>query len=112
MASPPRYIVGIDLGTTNTVVAYADTKTQLAEGEAPAIQELEIEQLVSPGEVTGRPMLPSARYQPAEGQLKPEDRELPWRDPDDDGADELVFGQPQGGDGDGPWAGIWWTGRY
>ncbi|MBT9477094.1 MAG: hypothetical protein IV091_14700, partial [Polaromonas sp.] len=42
----PHYIVGIDLGTTHTVVAYARPgKTQ------QAIKLLQIEQLVAPGQV-------------------------------------------------------------
>ncbi len=55
-----RFIVGIDLGTTHTVVAYADTS-----GE-PSI--FEIPQLVSPTEVASRPLLPSLLYVPAPGE--------------------------------------------
>jgi hypothetical protein len=66
-----RYLVGIDLGTTHTVVAYADG----ADGE---IEIFEIDQLVAPGEVAARPLLPSMRYHPALGQLAEGDRELPW----------------------------------
>jgi hypothetical protein len=49
-----EYVVGIDLGTTNSVVAYAP-----AEGEIPEIQILPIPQLVSAGTVEDRPNLPS-----------------------------------------------------
>jgi molecular chaperone DnaK (HSP70) len=66
-----RYIVGIDLGTTDTVVAYAD----VAEAK-PRL--FEIEQLVVPGEVGRRPMLPSVRYHPARGELAEQDTVLPW----------------------------------
>jgi hypothetical protein len=66
-----RYIVGIDLGTTHTVVAYAD----IAEAKR---RLFEIEQLVAPGEVGGRPMLPSVRYHPAPGELAEQDTILPW----------------------------------
>ena len=38
----------------------------------------EVEQLVAPGEVEARPMLPSARYLPAESELAPGDLALPW----------------------------------
>ena len=48
-----HYIVGIDLGTTHTVVAYAPRKG--ARGGVPAVQLLEIEQLVAPGEVAAFP---------------------------------------------------------
>ena len=65
------YIVGIDLGTSNTVVAYA----------APGKQRVElfdIEQLVGPGQVAARPLLPSVRYHPAPGEISPGDLQLPW----------------------------------
>ncbi|MCA9602540.1 MAG: hsp70 family protein [Myxococcales bacterium] len=73
--SAPRYIVGIDLGTTNTVVAYADTAEAT---ELPAVHTLPIPSLVGPGEVAARELLPSARYHPAEGELPPGARTLPW----------------------------------
>ena len=62
-----HFIVGIDLGTTNTVVAYAERS---ADPDAlPAI--FEIEQLVALGEVAARSSLPSLRYHPAPGELDP-----------------------------------------
>lgn len=70
----PRYLVGIDLGTTHTVVAYAD----LAEGVHPSIEIFNIEQLTAPGEITARPLLPSVRYHPAAGELAMADTRLPW----------------------------------
>ncbi len=66
-----QYIVGIDLGTSNTAVAYA------APGK-PQVHLFEIEQLVGPGQVAARPLLPSVRYQPAAGELEPGDLQLPW----------------------------------
>ncbi|QYG06929.1 Hsp70 family protein [Janthinobacterium sp. PAMC25594] len=69
----PAFLVGIDLGTTNTVVAYA------AAGDAQAgINLFAIEQLVAPGEVGARPLLPSLRYHPAAGELAAGDLLLPW----------------------------------
>ncbi|MBL8259961.1 MAG: hsp70 family protein [Candidatus Competibacteraceae bacterium] len=70
----PRYLVGIDLGTTHTVVAYADLKA----AGAPAIRQFQVEQLVAPGAVAARPLLPSVRYHPAHGELAAEDSRLPW----------------------------------
>ena len=78
MAVASRYLVGIDLGTTHTVVAYADTKG-LKEGEAPPIQPFAVEQLVAPGEVAPRDVLPSVRYHPAPSELAPADLSLPWK---------------------------------
>ncbi|WP_034480039.1 Hsp70 family protein [Paraburkholderia sprentiae] len=66
-----RYSVGIDLGTSNTVLAYAQAGSQ-------QIRVFEIEQLVSPGEVAARPLLPSVRYQTADGELSAADLQLPW----------------------------------
>lgn len=66
-----RFVVGIDLGTTNTVVAYAEAGRN-------EIRLFEIEQLVAPGEVAARPLLPSARFHPASGQLPDHDLRLPW----------------------------------
>lgn len=75
MASP-RYLVGIDLGTTNTVVAYCEIEDDLH--NAP-IKLLEIDQLIGPGEVARKPLLPSFRYHPAEGQIDLADTTLPWQ---------------------------------
>ncbi|MCG8556599.1 MAG: hsp70 family protein [Proteobacteria bacterium] len=83
-----RFIVGIDLGTTHTVAAYADTDalagavsataTGPGANAGPAIEILAIPQLTAPGEVDHRPLLPSARYHHAEGEVKPADLTLPW----------------------------------
>ncbi|MEZ5510119.1 MAG: Hsp70 family protein [Gammaproteobacteria bacterium] len=75
-SNPSRYLIGIDLGTTHTVVAYAD----LQDGAGLAKPQLfEIEQLIAPGEVARRPLLPSFRYHPAPGELPDEQLVLPWR---------------------------------
>lgn len=66
-----RYLVGIDLGTSHTVVAYAAAGSD-------AVRLLEIPQLVGPGEVAARPLLPSVRYHPAVGELDPASLQLPW----------------------------------
>ncbi len=71
---PPRFIVGIDLGTTHTVVAYSDARKK----PHPELRLFEIEQLVAPGEVAARPLLPSVRYHPAPGELAEKDIALPW----------------------------------
>ncbi len=66
-----HYIVGIDLGTSNTVVAYVEAGSN-------DIRVFDIDQLVSLGEVAGRSLLPSARYHPAPGELSAGDLQLPW----------------------------------
>ena len=86
-AGKAAYLVGIDLGTTNTVVAYA------AAGDAQAgINLFAIEQLVAPGEVGARPLLPSLRYHPAAGELAAGDLPLPWPQQDVAGAQAAVLG--------------------
>ena len=88
-----RYSVGIDLGTSNTVLAYAQAGTQdVAPGGPPLIRVFEIEQLVSPGEVAARPLLPSVRYHAAQGELSAGDLQLPWSNADHAGGD--VTAQP------------------
>ncbi|MFW5925295.1 MAG: Hsp70 family protein [Myxococcota bacterium] len=91
MASPPRYIVGIDLGTTHTVVAYADAHTAGGGGAIPVIEPFDVDQLVAPGEVAPRPLLPSVRYHAAEGELPPDADALPW--PRNDEEDRPVVGE-------------------
>lgn len=67
------FFVGIDLGTTHTVVAYQSIK----QPQRPKI--FEIEQLVAPGEVAARPLLPCFRYHPSDGELALEHCILPWQ---------------------------------
>jgi molecular chaperone DnaK (HSP70) len=68
----PHYWVGIDLGTTHTVVAYSQ-----ADNTQHDIQIFQIEQLVAPGQVAARPLLPSVRYHPASGELSEADLAFP-----------------------------------
>ncbi|MCS0589567.1 Hsp70 family protein [Massilia norwichensis] len=85
-SAAPAWLVGIDLGTTNTVLAYA----------APGSQEVEtfaIEQLVAPGEVAPAPLLPSARYHPAPGELAAGALQLPWHTQDPTGVQDAVVGR-------------------
>lgn len=60
----PHYLVGIDLGTTHTVVAFSK-----ADKIQQDINIFQVEQLIAPGQVAARPLLPSVRYHPAEGEL-------------------------------------------
>lgn len=70
---PARFIVGIDLGTTNSAVAYVDTSESSWQ-----VRDLVIPQLVAPGQVESRETLPSFHYQPAAGEMTPESLRLPW----------------------------------
>lgn len=72
MSAKARHVVGIDLGTSHTVVAHAPL-----DGSAP-ITLLAIPQRTAAGEVNTHPMLPSVRYQAAVGELPADALALPW----------------------------------
>ena len=55
------------------MVAYADLRATPAD-----IRLFPIEQLIAPGAVAARPLLPSVRYHPAESELAALDAPLPW----------------------------------
>ncbi len=76
MPDAARYIVGIDLGTTNCVVAYVDTLA--ADGQAPRPQVFAIPQLIAAGAVEARPQLPSFLYLPASEEVAADTLRLPW----------------------------------
>jgi molecular chaperone DnaK (HSP70) len=71
---PARFLIGIDLGTTNSAVAYVDTKAA-----DPRVRVFEVPQLVAPGEVAPRRQLPSFVYLASEIDLAPHETALPWR---------------------------------
>src|SRR5690606_36103446 len=71
--SPSRYVVGLDLGTTNSAVTYVDT------AESPwQVRTFPVPQLVAPGQIEARETLPSFHYQPAADEFRPADLKLPW----------------------------------
>ena len=86
----PHYLVSIDLGTTNTVLAYCELG---APPGAEQIQLFDIEQLVAPGEVGTAALLPSLRYHPTEGELAQGDLQLPWAQADVAGVEQVVTGR-------------------
>src|SRR5260370_4690807 len=53
--------IGIDLGTTNSALAYIDP-AQAAEADAPSIQVLEVPQYIAQGRIESRRTLPSFLY--------------------------------------------------
>src|SRR5919201_4905646 len=71
-----RFLVGIDLGTINSALAYADLAR---EGDlAASLSVMPVPQLVAPGEVRERRLLPSSAYVAGEHELPPDARRLPW----------------------------------
>jgi molecular chaperone DnaK (HSP70) len=79
MNHPSRYLIGIDLGTTNSVVAYIDTSATPREG-SPEIRVFEVAQVVAPGEIRAAPSLPSFLYFPTESEIESGAFDLPWKD--------------------------------
>jgi Ethanolamine utilization protein EutJ (predicted chaperonin) len=69
-----RYVVGIDLGTTNSALAYVDTGA----GPDARVTPLPIPQVVAPGTVEDRPLLPSFLYLPGPGEQPAGALKLPW----------------------------------
>lgn len=77
--SAARYSVGIDLGTTNSVLSYVDLAAAGdSNTEDPQQQVLSIEQLTQPGVVEARDQLPSFIYQSHEAEVSAGDLALPW----------------------------------
>ena len=71
----PRYIVGIDLGTTNCALA---TVSADPGDEHASIEVKDIPQLVNPHEVAARSLLPSFLYLPGEVDFPAGSLALPW----------------------------------
>jgi len=70
------HAVGIDLGTTHAALSSVDL--ELSEGENVAEAHLAVAQVVSPGQVEKRALLPSFLYLPHPSELSPNDLVLPW----------------------------------
>ena len=62
--APSRFVVGLDLGTTNSAMAYVDTDEQ-----PRRIHTFAVPQVVAPGQIEARDTLPSFHYQPASGEF-------------------------------------------
>jgi len=72
------FIIGIDLGTTNSAVAYIDLTREKPQSANYPIQFFELPQLVAPGEIADRPVLPSFLYLPGQFELPQDSLSLPW----------------------------------
>jgi hypothetical protein len=73
-----KYVIGIDLGTTNCALCYAEIRAD-ADPFAPAnVQMLPIPQLVNPGEVRDENLLPSFLYLPGVSDFPAGTIALPW----------------------------------
>jgi len=80
-----QFIVGIDLGTTNSAVAYCDSNHV---AEDCRIEVHAIPQIVNPNEVAERTLLPSFIYIPGDLDFPKGSLSLPW-----DATPEFVVGE-------------------
>ena len=76
----PRYVVGIDLGTTNSAVAGVDT-----EARPWRLETFLVHQLTAPSTVERLETLPSFHYQPAAADAEGRALRLPWQTGDGPG---------------------------
>lgn len=68
-----RYIIGIDLGTTNSCVAYIDTQEPKL-----SVRSFKISQLAAAGTIEALSALPSFCYLPAPNEIPGPSLRLPW----------------------------------
>ena len=85
-----RYVVGIDLGTTNCGAAYIDSA---GDGE---IHALPIAQVVAPGEIAEHPTLPSFLLLPTAHEVAPDSVTMPWEEVGDEAAVVGMFARDRG----------------
>jgi molecular chaperone DnaK (HSP70) len=74
-----KYLVGIDLGTSNCAMAYVEPRR----GARSAVHDFPIPQLQRPGEVGDGRLLPSCIYLPGAQEMPPEAWHLPWNEQPD-----------------------------
>ncbi|MBN1103387.1 MAG: Hsp70 family protein [Deltaproteobacteria bacterium] len=74
--SDPRFIVGIDLGTTNSVVAYTEIREDVSEDFS--IRTFNIPQIVGPGSLAEQEVLPSFVLVPGAYDVPEGGLSLPW----------------------------------
>ena len=74
----PKYVIGIDLGTTNSALAYAELQAEADQFNLPPVNLLAIAQLANPGEVRDEPLLPSFLYLPGAADFPAGSLALPW----------------------------------
>jgi hypothetical protein len=95
MEASSRFLIGIDLGTTNSAVAYVDTEERPARGAPPPVRDFEVPQLVADGEVRALPSLPSFIYFTDDAEDAAPGLRLPW-EAETDGALVGVIARERG----------------
>ena len=73
-----RFLVGIDLGTTNSALAFIDLQNKPRVG-ALGEKTFPVPQLIAAGQMGERPLLPSFLYLPGQHDLPPGAVALPWK---------------------------------
>jgi molecular chaperone DnaK (HSP70) len=73
-----KYVIGIDLGTTNSALAYTEIKSDAGPFDTPDVRLMDVPQLVNAGEVRDEPLLPSSLYVPAPADFPAGSLGLPW----------------------------------
>ncbi len=84
----PRYVIGIDLGTTNSALSYVENQPDADPFALPKVELLAIPQLVNPSEVRDEDLLPSFLYIPGATDFPAGATALPW-----DAKPETVVGR-------------------
>lgn len=74
-----RYVVGIDLGTTNSAVSYVDLQQDEVRDPKKRIKIFKVPQLTALGEFSPVSVLPSFLYIPGEYDVSKDALEHPWK---------------------------------
>ncbi|MGC9969183.1 MAG: Hsp70 family protein [Bryobacteraceae bacterium] len=74
----PQYVIGIDLGTTNSALAFASLASIEDPHRLPVASLFPIPQVTNPGEVREEPLLPSFLYLPGAVDFPAGALALPW----------------------------------
>ncbi|MGH9640545.1 MAG: Hsp70 family protein, partial [Bryobacteraceae bacterium] len=69
----PDYVIGIDLGTTNSALAFAPANEDLTD-----VALFPVLQLINPGETASLDLLPSSLYIPGSSEFVEGALALPW----------------------------------
>ncbi len=72
----PQFTIGIDLGTTNSALAYSPA--QSATDEPSSVNLFQLPQLVNPGEIAALDLLPSSLYIPGPNEFVEGALAVPW----------------------------------
>ena len=73
-----RFVIGIDLGTTNSVVSYIDIENEHDQSESSRIEIYPCPQIEAPGEIKEHNLLPSFIYLPTQQEREGGGLVMPW----------------------------------